>query len=146
MFLFSIFLLIGTVGSAGGTSYTIGSVWSILGRIDFGSELSNQETPSTNTFDLCPISIPGTGGVFESEAGREIGGSFGRFFLNTSYGYGGRISSVLNDKLDSRKELNGVNITKVSPPVTLVPEPDTMLMVGIGMLGLALVARKKIKP
>ena len=126
--LFSMFLLLGAVGSAGATSFTIGNVWSILDRINSGSEFSNLVTPSAITFDLHP------------------GGTFERSFLNTSYGFGG-IMSLLNDIFDSRHRHKNVRkINKRKPPITPVPEPATILMVGIGLIGLAQVARKKIKP
>ena len=97
VFIFSIILLIGAVGFAGATSFTIGNIWSILDKINSGSEFSNLVTPSANTFDLRSGGTSGTDEVFANEDGRELGGSFGGSFLKTSHGYGGIISSVLND-------------------------------------------------
>jgi hypothetical protein len=137
-------LLIGAVGLAGATSFNLSDNWSIFSGLKFGSEPTKPVTPMASTFDLFAMKTPGSVDVFGRAAGWESGAISGGFPVDIPFSYGGIISSERNDRLILQRILRR-NYPRNGEPATPVPEPATILMVGIGMIGIAHAARKKIK-
>lgn len=138
-------LLIGAVGLAGATSFDLSLRWLDIIGLKFGSKQTNPVTPMASTFDLLAMNTSGTVDVFRRAARRESGAILGGSPVDSSFSYGGILSSEKNDRLILQRILRR-NYPRNGEHAAPVPEPAIILMVGIGMVGVAHAARKKNKP
>ena len=135
-------LFIGLVGTAGAMNYTMSIRGPVFGGSYFSSQLYNPPKQLLGVSELLHQNSPRTA------AGRGWNNGFGMSFFDTSYVY--RYIMPLRAYAGigyqgGRHNFFERHHPKESQPATPVPEPATIIMVGMGLVGLAHVAKKKIK-
>jgi hypothetical protein len=123
-------------------NYTMGIRGPVLGGFYFGSQFYNPPKHLVDVSELLYQNPPRTA------AGWGWNNGFGMSFFDTSYLYRYIMPWRAYSGIGFQRGLHNFferRHPKESQPATPVPEPATIIMVGMGLVGLAHVAKKKIK-